>query len=81
MSYWYWSAWDPSWKVWYGSQYKLYLYPYLAVWSCPRGTITPQHDENHVKGSGVSEGPLTTYGKNQSTLFGEALCYYEYYYK
>ena len=51
------------------------------MWSCPRGTITPQHDENHVKGSGVSGGALSTYGANQSSLFGESLWYYEYYYK
>ena len=74
-------AWDPAWKSWTGRQEKFYMYPYLAVWSCPRGLITPQHDESHVKGKGIAEGPLKTYGANQSSLFGESLWYYTYYYK
>ena len=75
------SAWDPSWKIWTGRQEEFDMYPYLAVWSCPRGLITPQHDESHVKGQGIKEGPLATYGANSSSLFGESLWYYEYHYK
>ena len=75
------SAWDPSWKIWTGRQEEFGMYPYLAVWSCPRGLITPQHDEKHVKGQGIKKGPLATYGANSSSLFGESLWYYEYHYK
>ena len=74
------SGWDPSWKVWTGTREEFEMYPYLAVWSCPRGLITPQHDENHVKGNGIGEGPLEIYGRNQSKLFGESLWYYTYKY-
>ena len=74
------SAWDPSWKLWCGTQSEFDMYPYLAVWSCPRGLITPQHDEDHVKGHGIDEGPLAKYGSDQSKLFGESLWWYKYYY-
>ena len=49
------------------------MYSYLAVWSCPRGLITPQHDEGRVKGQGIEGGPLAAYGTNQSSLFGECV--------
>ncbi len=69
------SAWNPTWKIsWKGKQDDFEMYPYLAVWSCSKGLITPQHDENHVKGQGIPVGPLADYGKNQSSLFGEATC-------
>ena len=71
------SQWDPSFKQGYLCNYEFHMYPYLAVWSCPRGLITPQHDESHVKGQGIQEGPLADYGKNQSKLLGESLWYYE----
>ena len=72
--------WDPKWKTWTGDDRKFAMYPYLAVWSCPRGMITPQHDEKHVKGQGIVGGPLATYGANQNPLFGKSVWSYSYYY-
>lgn len=38
-----------------GSGYddEFWYYPYLTVWSCKRGTITPAHDSDHIKGKGI----------------------------
>ena len=78
VGYYHMSARDPSWKIWSGHQRQFDMYPYLAVRSCPRGMITPQHDESHVKGQGIAGGPLATYGANQSTLFGKSVWYHNY---
>ena len=47
-------AWDSKIKVYKFRGDDFYAYPHLAVWTFDKGSITPKHDDSHVKGGGQS---------------------------
>ncbi len=54
--------WDAKIKAYSLRLDDFYAYPHLAVWTFNRGSITPIHDDSHVKGGGQSGENNYNYG-------------------
>lgn len=72
LGYSHYKSWE-NWMITYDyREDQFYAYPHLAVWTFNRGSITPIHDDNHVKGGGEAGsyrynwGPLYDMSDNKS---------------